>query len=392
MNRIVIGMDSLDELGGVQTVVRVLADALTERGHHVELVDIEPATRPFRAPSTHTLVEHRLSAVRSELMYEPTTALRGVKLAARGHLRGLTIRKRGVRALRGLFAAQPRPPIFLLTQWRLVEYAVSAGIAGRTIGQYHDCFDAAARNGDLQRIRWASPHLAATCVLTESDAEQFRRAGVPRVHVVTNPVLLPPPVPLHAPREKLVLAAGRLTEQKAFDVLVEAWDRVGPVRAGWRLKIVGSGPDHDLIAHAITRHRLDDCVELVPASHDLGTMMRTASLFAMSSRHEGLPIVLSEALAAGLPFVSTPAAPGISELSDQGRAGVVAASHDPSDLADELRGLILDSDRRQALGAHGRAFIAVREPHAIAARWESLFDRTGLRTTDQHTTSKRISS
>lgn len=381
-SEIVLGMDCLENLGGVQTVVRTLARAFAEHGHAVSLLDIEPSAEPFRMDAGGPVLDaYRLTTRRSGLPYEPTTRLQTAKLAVRGHTGGLLVRRRAVAELRALADAHPSA-IWLLTQWRLVEHAVSAGIGARTIGQYHSSFGAAERSGDLARIQRHAPSLAAFCVLTKIDAARFRRAGVPRVHVVTNPVAVTvpadpngfrPPTAAHT-----VVAVGRFVEEKAFPALVEAWSRIGAERSGWRLRIVGSGPLRAEIGEAITCAGVGDSVTVEPAVHDVAGLYAAADVFALSSIDEGLPVVLTESMSAGVPFVSTPCAPGVVELADGGAAGVIAASGDPGDLADALASLMADPERRRAMGEHGRRFLADRSPSDVVRQWETLFARLGL--------------
>ncbi|MBD0022443.1 glycosyltransferase [Gordonia pseudamarae] len=383
MTHLMIGMDALDSLGGVQSVIRILAGAFDDDGDRVELVEIEPANPRFDLLTVPPLPRYTLSPVPTALPYEPTTAVRTAKLVVRGYRDGLRIRKAGVRALTGLATAHPEA-VWLLMQWRLVEMAVDAGLGRRVIGQYHDCVTTAAANGDLARIIRTGPHLAATCALTEADAARLREHGVPRVYAVTNPVPRPPAAPDAAVRTDTVVAAGRFVPQKNFVSLVRAWGLLGGARTGWRLRIIGAGPQEREIREAVTRVGVADSVTVEPPRTDLPDVLRSASLYAMSSRHEGLPMVLTEAMALGVPFVSTPCSAGVAELADGARAGLLARTHAPADLAATIARALTDPSLRAELGAHGRQLIGGREPGAVIGHWRTLFVELGM--TDDSTT------
>ena len=105
---------------------------------------------------------------------------------------------------------------------------------------------------------------------------------------------------------KLVLAVGRYTYQKGFDILIEIWNEVKtyPIAKDWKLRIVGNGEDREkLIAQAKSLDLLSS-IEFCTAQKDISNYYITSSIYVMTSRYEGLPMVLLEALSYGLPIVS----------------------------------------------------------------------------------------
>ncbi|MFK8017206.1 MAG: glycosyltransferase family 4 protein [Gammaproteobacteria bacterium] len=113
---------------------------------------------------------------------------------------------------------------------------------------------------------------------------------------------------------KTMLAVGRLTYQKGFDLLIQAFSHVVKQRRDWRLVIVGDGEDRAALGQLVGDLALDDCVELAPATAQINQYYLDASLFVMSSRFEGLPMVLLEAASFGLPIVSFDCDTGPSEV------------------------------------------------------------------------------
>ncbi len=101
-----------------------------------------------------------------------------------------------------------------------------------------------------------------------------------------------------------VVAVGRLVSQKGFDRLLEAWRRVCDDFPNWRLCIVGAGPEENNLKSLAETLDIQHCVQFVSPVKGLEAVYRHAQIYAMSSRAEGFPMVLLEAMAAGLPAVS----------------------------------------------------------------------------------------
>jgi len=170
--------------------------------------------------------------------------------------------------------------------------------------------------------------------------------------------------------ENHILGVGRLVEKKGFDGLLEATSRLRGRGVDCRVSIAGEGEERERLESLIEEHGLQDRVSLLGAL-DLGEVRRLMSsatllcqpcLVGADGNRDALPTVLLEALACGLPTVSTPVT-GIPEILDSGRAGVLVPEQDPEALAGALADLLQDPARRGRLAEVGRA------------RAEALFDR-----------------
>lgn len=111
---------------------------------------------------------------------------------------------------------------------------------------------------------------------------------------------------------RLVMTIGRLAAEKAQVILVDAFARVARNTPA-RLLIVGDGPERAALAVRIAQHDLGETAALLGTRHDIPALLNAADLFVLSSRVEGMPLVIGEAMACGLPVVAT-AAPGVAEL------------------------------------------------------------------------------
>lgn len=157
----------------------------------------------------------------------------------------------------------------------------------------------------------------------------------------------------------LVLAAGRLHEQKRFDVLLEAFAAVRKRVPAARLAIVGTG---NLRAELESRARdlgVADRVLFAGFRADMPAVFAAADLFAISSDDEGLPMVAIEAMAAGLPVVATEVG-SVGDLVEDGESGLLVPRRDPAALAGALEEVLADANLRRAMGEAGRARVRER--------------------------------
>ena len=189
-----------------------------------------------------------------------------------------------------------------------------------------------------------------------ADWSKFRvcRLGVdPRSFRYTPPRSSAGPVRL--------LCVGRLTPAKAQLLLVEACGVLRQRGIDFRLTLVGDGPDRGRIEAAVERLGLGDCVELTGAltSDAVRRELGRSDVFVLPSFAEGIPVVLMEAMASGVPCVST-RVNGIPELIEHGRTGQLVAAGDVDGLVDQLERLADDPGLRSALAHEARAEIEAR--------------------------------
>jgi colanic acid/amylovoran biosynthesis glycosyltransferase len=168
------------------------------------------------------------------------------------------------------------------------------------------------------------------------------------------------PVPAVKRDPTLILAVGRLVEKKGFDVLVDACAVLARRGLDFRCEIVGKGELHAALARQIAAHGLEKRVILAgPRPQDeVRAAYQQAAVFALPCRigrdgnRDGLPTVLLEAMACGLPVVTTPVT-GNPEIVDDGLNGRLVPENDPLALADALADLLQNAAlrRRMSLGA-----------------------------------------
>jgi glycosyltransferase involved in cell wall biosynthesis len=172
----------------------------------------------------------------------------------------------------------------------------------------------------------------------------------------------------------VVVGAGRLRYQKGFDRLLRAFAPVAAAHPGWRLRIFGEGEKRAHLEALAAELGIADHVALPGRVRDLRGELEEASIFALSSRFEGLPMVLLEAMSQGLAIVSFDCRTGPRELLEDGRDGVLVPDGDEAALSRALLELVEDRERRRRLGAAARERARELSLGAVGARWDALLD------------------
>ena len=387
--------------GGGQRVVLGLAGGLADLGHTVDLVLFEPII--------HNPVPDgvRLFAIR-DTPDETTTERFGPTLARVARLSVasgvsdwmraagafhwdpfcLPSRRRAHMA-RGIayYAARERPDCILPSMPRSI---VSTLLARRLSGDHlpvitinHSSLEAGQNFRNIDRYRRLSAdatHFVGVSRDVSRGLAEVIKVPDERITTIYNPVVTPD---LHARAAEtpdhpwlrdggapVVLAAGRLARQKDHQTLIRAFARLA-ARRPCRLIILGEGSKRTEVEGLVEELKLTDRVSLPGWAENPFAFMSRASVFVLSSRYEGLPTVLVEALACGSPCISTDCPSGPAEILRNGEIGPLVPVGDDSALAEAMERVLDRPPDRQALQRRAADFSADR---AVAAYEKLLSD------------------
>lgn len=216
------------------------------------------------------------------------------------------------------------------------------------------------------------PEAGAVVVQTEavrSWGEQIVPAA--RVHVIANPVQISSIEPAVQSAQN-ILAIGRLVRQKGFDILLEAFAQVRSQCPEAQLTILGEGPERHALQEQVRQLRLEDHVQLAGRSSTVSEAFSRAQFFVLSSRFEGFPNVLLEAMASGLAVISTDCPSGPAEIVQHEVNGLLVPVNDVSAMAAAMQRLLSDDELREGLRAQA---MQIRENYAlerIGNQWDAL--------------------
>lgn len=208
-------------------------------------------------------------------------------------------------------------------------------------------------------------------VLTEEDCSYWGK--LPNIEVIANPLSYESKR-VSSLASQRVLAVGRFDYQKGFDRLIEAWVHVHRIHPGWQLDIVGEGLLEENLRVQIERLHLSDSIALLPPTNEIEDYYMKASFLVMSSRYEGLPMVLLEAQSFGLPLVSFACKCGPSDIITDGVNGYLVPDGDIESLALRIIDLIGNMDQRFLMGRSGKVSSTRFTQEVIMQKWMNLFD------------------
>ena len=330
-----------------------------------------------------------LASAEGELMEHVPKAARVIDLGAKRM-------RYAIRPLaRYLRRERPRGVISRVSHTNLAAIAARAiaGIKTRLIVVEASNFSEGASHGvswmtKRRMMRWAYPKADAVVGVSQGVARDLERnlkmdSGV--VHVAYNPVFddelsqKAAEVPSHRWFQESdgppnIIAVGRLTVGKDFRCLLEAFAQLRRKRCA-RLVILGEGSERARLEADRTRLGLDDDVSLPGYVDNPYALMSRAAVLAQSSRFEGLPNVLIEALACGCPVVATDCPSGPAEILDHGKYGTLVQISDSQSLCDALCIALDKRPNRQALRARGQSFSAEKSVDTylgLIARTDSI--------------------
>jgi glycosyltransferase involved in cell wall biosynthesis len=154
----------------------------------------------------------------------------------------------------------------------------------------------------------------------------------------------------------LVVHVGRLTRAKNHEMLFRVADEVVRARPDVRFVCVGHGEREQELWVLLGQLKLRDRVRLLGLRHDVPRLLAAADVFCFTSRHEGFPNALAEAMAGGLPVVTTQF-PGVNEVVGHGRTGVIVPLDDDRAMANVILELLSDPARARRLGLAARQWV-----------------------------------
>lgn len=207
-------------------------------------------------------------------------------------------------------------------------------------------------------------------VLTREDFSYWQ--GFDNIEVIPNPIYTYPEVASTCDSHQ-VIAVGRYTWQKGFDLLIAAWQKVVQRHPDWQLRIYGAG-NPTTYRRMVAEYELQSSLKCEDATNDVYQKYCESSIFVLSSRFEGLPLVLIEAMSAGLPCVSFTCPCGPRDVISDGEDGILIENGNITKLADGICRLIEDEPLRKQFGNAARKNATRYLESNIMDRWIQLFE------------------
>ncbi|MGZ8250098.1 glycosyltransferase family 4 protein [Methylomagnum sp.] len=348
--------------GGAERVLSILANAWAERGKQVTVVTLATPDTDFYA------LDPRIERIGLAGMVDSSGPLDAIH----HNLRRLI----GLR--RAIAAGRPEVVFSLGDQANVLTLLAGAGLGGKIIVAEHND-PRRHRIGRawslLRRITY--PWATRVVMLTEG-TRRWALTQWPRwrASAIPNPVELATPAnPLTRPGcfgPRTVVTLGRLAPQKGHDFLIEAFRAIAGRFPDWNLVIFGEGAERPALERTLAEAGLTGRVHLPGTVSDVAGVLAQADLFVLSSRYEGFPMALLEAMAAGRAVVSFDCQSGPADIITPGEDGLLVPAENAPALAEAMAALMADESERRRLGENARPVAERFSPAAILAQWESL--------------------
>ena len=208
--------------------------------------------------------------------------------------------------------------------------------------------------------------------LTSADATEWGK-HTNKIIVIPNPITkYPLKTPTHNVTSHRIICAGRLNSQKGFDLLIEAYALIADKCPGWNIDIFGSGEDKEKLLKMIQQKSLENRIVINEPTDKIYDEYMASDFFVLSSRYEGYPLVLNEAMSCGIPCVAYRCKYGPEEAITDKEDGLLAIDGDINDLADKMLWMIHHEKERQLMGQKARANAQRYQKEAIMQRWIEL--------------------
>lgn len=231
------------------------------------------------------------------------------------------------------------------------------------------------------------PQADAVMIQTADAAKAFMQVlpGLKHVAVIPNP--LPEGIEqqmscnglCNVSGRKTLVAMGRFVPAKQFDVLIDVFTSVSQDYPDWDLCIWGDGPERAALIDKVKKKGCSQRITLPGKTTEPWAELSHAHAFAMTSRVEGFPNVLLEAMALGLPCISFDCPSGPAELTQQGTVGLLVRLNDRLELEKAIRRFFGDDEFRCALGARGKQAVWSRyRLETVLLQWDALFRQVGV--------------
>ena len=341
--------------GGTERVGSMLANDLSEAGYEIVLGSISYGNKPFFPINKDIKIVSLFNSPGRTLYRTPNIIYKIRNLLKEEYIDTLIV----VETMAVLFTlpATLGLPVKHIC-WEHFNFNNDSGKASRRIAR-----------------QLAARYCDSVVTLTERDKGYWLQGTQHKSQItaIANPCPFPIQDYIKKENTKIVLAVGRLTHIKGFDMLLEAWIQVNKAMPEWTLKIVGEGEDRVQLNEFIEKYDLKDSVELVGLTDNVSEYYKQAEIFCLSSRFEGFPMVLLETLAFGLPVVSFDCDTGPAEILE-GTGSILVAKNDIPQLSASLMRLMKNEEQRKNISIRSKEKAEFYQPENIINKWVDLLE------------------
>lgn len=353
--------------GGAERVAAALCNSLAEAGHEVSLITIDDSASDFYP------LDPRVVRIGLGLLAKPGERNRA--------LRSNLLRLRRLRNV--LRTHRPDVCVSFITQANVL--ALTACLSMRIPIVVAERIDPRMHREPLpwRLLRWCTYRFAARLVIQTEGIRAWAEGLVPRDRIVTIPnpitwVTSPAASQWDADSNASIVAVGRLDRQKGFDLLIDAFSLIAPQLPQSRLTIYGEGPERGALERRVQELGLTTRVSLAGLTRDVASTMTQATVVVLSSRYEGFPNVLLEAMSLSVPVIAFDCPSGPRELIDHEVNGLLVPHMDVQALASAMLRMLSDTELRGRISARAADVKERYSLRKVSSMWENLLTDVSL--------------
>lgn len=351
--KIVFSIKALNNSGGTERVTAILSKELANRGHEVHVISFVGKDKETFFEMDERVKLHYLAPTKDRHIF-PVRDIRRIVL------------------MRRLYK-EIQPDIILIVDAGRSFVNIPAARGYKTITWEHFNVGVNWHLGHRLSRKIAAKYSDLIVTLTTPDAIAYKKIfNAKNSMCIYNPVTIDAsePSPIN---QKICVAIGRFSPQKNFIDLIRAWNSTRARKQGWKLRIIGAGEQKNMLESEISKLNLQDTIEMLPLQKNVVEQYKNASLYAMSSHHEGLPLVLIEAMAMGLPIVSYDCPTGPADIISHEKTGLLVPYMNVEALGEALDKVMLDEDLRKKFHEESLKEVEKFSVKTIVDKWESVF-------------------
>jgi GalNAc-alpha-(1->4)-GalNAc-alpha-(1->3)-diNAcBac-PP-undecaprenol alpha-1,4-N-acetyl-D-galactosaminyltransferase len=361
--RIMLAVSSMGA-GGAERVAATLVNHWSTRDHKAALITVASSDLDFYP------LDERVTRIALDLSHSS----RGWRDFVIDNFERIRKLRSAIRA----FAPEVIVSFLDTTNVRMLLATIGTGIP--VIVEEHTDPEQHSLGRIVKLLRWSLYKRASAVVVLTPGIAQWASRFVKKeaIHVIPNPIgqqFCKNGNPESERDGHRVIAIGKLEAWKGFDMLLRAFAQCAQQHPGWTLKIIGDGSKREQLQDLVAALRIADRVLWEWAVKQPEKEFHRSDLFVLSSRYEGFPMVLLEAMACGLPVVSFDCQSGPGEIIHDGEDGLLVRPNDIGALAQAMGRLMSSEDERKRLGEHAARVVERFGLARIAELWSTLFEQ-----------------
>ncbi len=373
-------LPQLFEAGGVERIVLLKAKLLSEKGYEMHIITAEQLGRPFFFNIPPSIQIHDIG-----INFSSTLSLTPLQRLWKRH----KLIKKYKRSLNELLQ-RLKCDIVISTFSHEVNILPSLNDGSIKIVEAHfpiyhkrlmaDTFQFPIATKLMYYAKdWVERHIIVPkykrlIVLTTTDANLWKKItdnviNIPNLLVFTNN---------HQQTNltnKRVIAVGHFSKIKSFDTLIKIWMLVKKHDNEWELSIIGKGKEYSMMQNLIEKLNLQDSVKILPTTYQIRNEYLNSSICTLTSKYEGFPMVLLEAMQSGLPCIAFDCPNGPREIINNKKDGYLVKQDDLEEYAKRLLELMHNNKLRCSMGNAARTNIQRYSSDKVIKQWENLFNQ-----------------